>query len=150
MSKQYHIRYITLSKARYPLWSAARLSVPLANTLPTMVNDQIFRTPNKHVTHYTMINDQTFCNIPGNTLQTRYPLWSAARLSVPLANTLPTMVNDQNFRTPVKHVTHYTMVNDQTFVPLTNTLTTMINDQTFRTPTKHVTHYGQRPDFPYP
>ena len=25
-----------------------------------MVNDQTFRSPNKHVTHYSMVNDQTF------------------------------------------------------------------------------------------
>jgi hypothetical protein len=46
------------------------------------------------------------------------------------------MVNDQTFHTPNKHVTHYTMVNEQTFCNITLS--------------KHVTHYGQRPDFPYP
>ena len=76
-----------------------------------MVNDQTFRTPNKHVTHYGQRPDFPYS----------------------LTNTLPTIVNDQTFRTPNKHVTHYTMV----------------NDQNFRTPNKHVTHYGQRPDFPY-
>ena len=101
-----------------------------------MVNDQTFHTPNKHVTHYTMVNEQTFCNITLSKHVTHYGIWSTARLSEPLTNTLPTMVNDQTFRTPNKHVTHYTMLNDQTFCNITHS--------------KHVTHYGQRPDFPYP
>ena len=54
------------------------------------------------------------------------------QIFVPITNTLLTMVNDQTFRTPNKHVTHYGQRPD---FPYTK---------------KHVTHYGQRPDFPYP
>jgi hypothetical protein len=60
--------------------------VPLTNTLPTMVNNQIFRTPNKHVTHYTMVNDQTF----------RTPNKHATHYG-----------QRPDFRTPNKHVTYY-------------------------------------------
>ena len=85
-----------------------------------------FRTPNKHVTHYGPRSGFLY------RYQTRYSLCSTVRLSVPLTNTLPTMVHGQAFRTPNKHVTHYG--------PRSG----------FRTPIKHFTHYAPWSGFLYP
>ena len=124
-----------------------------------MVHGQAFCTSIKHFTHYAPRSGFLY------PYQTRYSLCSTVRLSVPLTNMLPTMVDGQvsvpltnmfptmvhgqAFRTPNKHVTHF-VPRSGFLYHLTNTLPTMVHGQDFRTPNKHVTHYGPPSGFLYP
>ena len=135
-----------------------RLSVPLSNTLLTMLHSQGFCTPIKHVTHYGprsgflypyptrySLSSTVKLSVP---YQTRYSLCSTVRLSVPLTNMLPTMVHGQAFCTSNKHGTHYAPRSGFLYpyqtryslcstvrlsVPLTNMLLTMVHGQAFCT-----------------
>ena len=66
-----------------------------------MVHGQAFRTHNKHVTHYGPRSGFMY------PYQTLYSLCSTVRLSVPLTNTLLSLLHGQAFCIPNKHVTHY-------------------------------------------